>query len=183
MDGRDFLNLPIDEVRRTFDSNLFGPWDFTRNLVMAAIDASAAMSILFILSLHTSALRMCADYSSSKAAAKMLMKEMAHVLGPHKIRVNALSPGAIDAWSDTSPDSPAQRARTNSIIPAGRVGEVGDVTDLALMLLDDRVSKYVTGTDLVVDGGLGQHNWLHSVYGDASQEQRRMREGESYDPD
>lgn len=174
MDGRSFLEMPRGAVELTMAANLIGPWDFSRRLARELIDTGQRGSFLFMLSLHTRAIRMCPDYSCTKAALKMLIKEMAHVLGPHAIRVNGLSPGVVDTWSNISPESLEKSTQINSMIPLGRMGEVSDVIPIALALLDDTVTGYITGTDLVIDGGYGQYNWLHAIYGDAAEERRQI---------
>lgn len=57
------------------------------------------------------------DYSVGKAALLMLMQELANELGPHAIRVNAVSPGAIDTWSDRVPDPQEHRSRSEAVVP------------------------------------------------------------------
>ena len=79
----------------------------------------------------------------------MLVKELAHELRPHGIRVNAVSPGWIGAGESAA-----------DLIPLGRAGVPEDVAPMAVALLDDAVSGYVTGADLAIDGGLALHSWL-----------------------
>lgn len=150
-----FLDVTEEEFDTVLATNLRGPWFFTRRLVDAALAAKQPASILFISSLHSSHVRHFPHYSASKAAVAMLVKEMAHELGPAGIRVNSLSPGWI------APDT--SRGRAADLIPLGRVGVPEDVAPLAVALLDDAVSGYVTGADVAVDGGLALHSWLDDV--------------------
>lgn len=158
-----FLALEPEAFDRTFAANLRTPWFLTRRLVEPLIETKRRGSILFVSSLHSRFVRMEPDYSASKAAVVMLVREMAHELGPKGVRVNVISPGAIDTWSDTAPMSSEHRARAEGSIPLRRFGEASDVAPIALALLDDAVSGYLTGADVVVDGGLSGHNWLHSL--------------------
>jgi NAD(P)-dependent dehydrogenase (short-subunit alcohol dehydrogenase family) len=83
---------------------------------------------------------------------------MAYELAPYRIRVNAISPG----WVETAkPDEPeiAEQAAIR-LIPMGRFGVPEDLAPMAVALLDDSVSGYVTGVNVPVDGGLALHNWL-----------------------
>jgi NAD(P)-dependent dehydrogenase (short-subunit alcohol dehydrogenase family) len=175
MDGRSFLELPMEAVRRSVETMLLGTWGLSRAMSQLVIAEQRSASIVFMLSLHTHRVRMAPDYSVSKAALLMLMKELSFELGPHSIRVNAVSPGAIDTWSDRIPDPQEHAERTARAIPLGRVGAPEDVAKAVEFLLDDERSGYITGTDLVVDGGLDQFNWLHAMYGSAAAE--RDREG------
>ena len=139
-------------------TNLRGPWFFTKRLVQALIDAGRPGSILFISSLHDTHLRLNPHYSASKAAVAMLTKELAHELGPHGIRVNAVSPGWIE--TEANPVGEADRNHADALIPLGRVGAPEDVARVAIALLSDAWAGYVTGVNVAVDGGLSLHDWL-----------------------
>jgi NAD(P)-dependent dehydrogenase (short-subunit alcohol dehydrogenase family) len=170
MDGRSFLELPMDAVRRSLDVSLLGSWQLTRSVVELMVDRGVRGSVTFNLSLHAQRVRMCPDYSVAKAGLLMLVKELANDLGPHGIRVNAVSPGAIDTWSDRVVESEAHRARSEVVVPIGRLGTADDVAKAIEFLSDDEASGYITGANLSVDGGLDQVNWLHHLYGSAGGE-------------
>ena len=151
-----FLELEEHEFERVFRTNLQGPWFLTRGLVRHLIDTGTPGSVLFVSSLHQSRLRLNPHYSASKAAVAMLVRELAYELAPHRIRVNSVSPG----WIRTRPPDPAADAPLLARVPAGRPGEPDDVARQAVVLLSDAWSAYVTGANLVVDGGLALHSWL-----------------------
>jgi len=94
------------------------------------------------------------NYATSKGGIKMLMESMAQELGPHKIRINSIAPGAIKtpinfkAWS-----TPEAEEKLLKLIPYGRVGEPIDIAKAAVWLASDE-SDYVHGTTLFVDGGM-----------------------------
>jgi len=119
-------------------------------------DAGLAGRILYITSLHADTPRNLPHYSVSKAGLTMVMKELARALGPSGIRVNAIAPGSIPGGGSQAVLDPAMLAA----IPLGRPGEPGDVAGMAVALLCDRFSRYVTGTTVVVDGGIALHNWI-----------------------
>jgi NAD(P)-dependent dehydrogenase (short-subunit alcohol dehydrogenase family) len=156
-----FRELEPADFDRTFTTNLRTPWFTTRVLVERLIEAGEPGSILFTGSLHSRTVWTYPDYSASKAAVAMLIRELAVELAPHRIRVNSISPGAID----TGPDSSQRRARMEALIPQGRLGEPADLVPLALSLLDSRSSGYVTGSDVVIDGGLSLHSWQLDLEG------------------
>ena len=117
-------------------------------------DAGLRGRILYVTSLHAETPRNLPHYSAAKAGLTMTMKELARVLGPHGIRVNAIAPGAI-AGGGFQADPKLAAA-----IALGRLGVAEDVAAMALALLVDRFAGYVTGTTVVVDGGLALHNWI-----------------------
>ena len=111
--------------------------------------------MLFITSLHAETPRNLPHYSAAKAGQTMLVKELARALGPDGIRVNALAPGAIPGGGFN-----ASAFDFFGKIPMGRLGNAEDLAGPALALLSDRFSRYVTGTTLVVDGGIALFNWI-----------------------
>ena len=114
--------------------------------------------ILIVSSLHAESPRNLPHYSAAKAGMTMVMKELARVLGPHGIRVNAIAPGAIPGGGFNAAASGLERLTACTAL--GRLGTPDDVAGMALALLCDRFSAYVTGTTVVVDGGIALHNWL-----------------------
>ena len=85
----------------------------------------------------------------------MLVKELARALGRNGIRVNAIAPGAVPGGGFE-----ADVASLEAMIPLGRTGTPEDIAGMALALLCDRFSRYVTGTTVAVDGGLALYNWI-----------------------
>jgi 3alpha(or 20beta)-hydroxysteroid dehydrogenase len=90
-------------------------------------------------------------YNASKWAVRGMTRTAAIELGPHGVRVNAIVPGYIDSPMLAKPGrdlTPFDRA-----VPLGRIGRVGEIARAALFLACED-SGYVTGSDLIVDGGL-----------------------------
>jgi 3-oxoacyl-[acyl-carrier protein] reductase len=110
--------------------------------------------MLIITSLHAESPRNLPHYSSSKAGQTMLVKELARALGPHGIRVNAIAPGAIPGGGFVA--DPAMTAK----IALRRFGTPADIAGMALAVLSERFGAYVTGSTIVVDGGIALHNWI-----------------------
>jgi NAD(P)-dependent dehydrogenase (short-subunit alcohol dehydrogenase family) len=99
-----------------------------------------------------------APYATAKAAVIMLTRQLAAEWGPRGIRVNAVSPGIIATGFGRPPDQrhvvdPAVRARHEHYIPLGRGGVADDVARVILFLCSD-LAGYVTGQNIVIDGGL-----------------------------
>jgi NAD(P)-dependent dehydrogenase (short-subunit alcohol dehydrogenase family) len=173
MDGRSFLELPMPEVQKNLHAMLLGTWGLTRAVALSMIDTGTRGTIVFTLSLHTHRIRNCPDYSVSKAGLRMLMQELAWELGPHGIRVNAVSPGAIDTWSDKIPNAEDHNRRAAEQIPLRQVGTPDDVARAVEFLVDPEKSGYMNGADLKIDGGLDQYNWLHTLYGSTAADESR----------
>ena len=115
--------------------------------------------MLFITSLHAETPRNLPHYAASKAGQTMVVKELARALGPDGIRVNALAPGAIPGGGFN-----ASAFDFSGKIPMGRLGAAQDLAGPAMALLSDRFTGYVTGTTLVVDGGIALFNWIKPVW-------------------
>jgi len=111
--------------------------------------------MIFITSLHAYAPRNLPHYSATKAGQTMVVKELARALGPAGIRVNAIAPGAIPGGGFDADVSALEK-----MIPLGRTGTPEDVAGMAVALLCDRFSRYVTGTTVAVDGGIALFNWI-----------------------
>jgi 3-oxoacyl-[acyl-carrier protein] reductase len=134
--------------------NLDAGFHLARELARPLIAARAPGSFLFLTSLHAGTPRNLPHYSTAKAAMAMLVRELAKTFGRFNIRVNALVPGAIAAGGFVADPSLAKH------IPLGRIGRAEDLAPMALAVLSNRVSAYVTGAAIVVDGGLSLTNWF-----------------------
>jgi glucose 1-dehydrogenase len=95
-------------------------------------------------------------YAASKAALRMLTESLAVELGPRRIRVNAIAPGAIATDINRDVIARIGPARFAELIPLGRIGTVDDITGPAVFLCS-RAAAYVTGATLVVDGAYSHH--------------------------
>ena len=94
------------------------------------------------------------SYTASKAGIIRLTEQMAMEWAQHGIRVNTVAPGLIDAgMSEPIYADPAARRQRTSHVPLGRLGTAEDVADAEMFLASEKAS-YVTGQNLVVDGGL-----------------------------
>jgi NAD(P)-dependent dehydrogenase (short-subunit alcohol dehydrogenase family) len=92
-------------------------------------------------------------YTASKGAVISLTRSLAVQLAPHRIRANCIHPGFVDTPMQTVRTSdPAWVEAAVASIPLGRLGTPGDVAYTALFLASDEAA-YITGVDLVVDGG------------------------------
>ena len=93
-------------------------------------------------------------YQAAKAGMLALSKSIAIQFARDGIRSNCILPGPVDSpMQDRWRDNPAQKKAVADVVPLGRVGTPQDVANACLFLLSDKAS-YITGTELIVDGGL-----------------------------
>jgi NAD(P)-dependent dehydrogenase (short-subunit alcohol dehydrogenase family) len=92
-------------------------------------------------------------YSASKTALLGLNRALALELAPEKITVNGISPGVCDTEINTPlMQNPELKAQFLSKIPVGRFGEPSEIAKLALYLCSEDAG-FITGTDVLIDGG------------------------------
>ena len=96
-------------------------------------------------------------YSMAKAAVHNLTGNLAREWGPLGIRCNVLVPGFFPAEQNRAILDPARVDAIVERTPLGRLGEPGDLHG-ALLLLASDAGRFITGTELVVDGGFDAHN-------------------------
>jgi glucose 1-dehydrogenase len=147
--------MSLDDWNKVIGVNLTGQFLCSREAVREWLRRGVPGKIICISSVHdVIPWAGHANYAASKGGVALLMKTMAQELAEKKIRVNAISPGAIRtpinaaAWS--TPE--AERALLK-LIPYGRVGEPSDIGKAAVWLASDD-SDYVNGAILYVDGGM-----------------------------
>lgn len=95
-------------------------------------------------------------YSVSKAGVVVMSKQLAFELGPKGIRSNTVSPGLVRTPMTEAYYQVGDVAqRRDAAVPVGRVAKPDDVADIVAFLASDR-ARYVTGADIVADGGFSQ---------------------------
>ncbi|MBS0620875.1 MAG: SDR family oxidoreductase [Verrucomicrobia bacterium] len=94
------------------------------------------------------------NYASSKGGIHLLMQSIAQEVAGHRIRVNAIAPGAIRTPINTSAwSTPEAYDQLMTLVPYKRIGEPEDIAHCAVWLASD-YADYITGTTLFVDGGM-----------------------------
>ena len=93
-------------------------------------------------------------YGVTKAAQYKLVKNIAGALAPYGVTVNNIAPGAIETPRNQAiADDPVLRAAVEAKIPAGRFGKPEDISPAVLLLCSD-AGSYITGSEIVIDGGM-----------------------------
>ena len=92
-------------------------------------------------------------YGASKWAVRGMTKSAAQELSPHGVRVNSIHPGIIETAMVDEFSRKGINERVRQQIPMGHYAEVSEVANLALFLASDE-SRYCSGSEFVVDGGL-----------------------------
>jgi glucose 1-dehydrogenase len=94
------------------------------------------------------------NYAASKGGVALMMRSIAQEVAPFRIRVNAISPGAIRTPINTAAwKTPEAYADLMRLVPYKRIGEPEDIARTAVWLASDE-ADYLTGTTLYVDGGM-----------------------------
>lgn len=157
-----FLEMTIDDWQKVLSINLTGQFlcaqEACKEFIKRGIvkeRSKAAGKIICMSSVHDIIpWAGHINYATSKGGILMFMKTLAQELAQYKIRVNALSPGAIktrineEAWKDEE-----SRKELSKLIPYERIGEPEDIGKAAVWLASDE-SDYVHGQAIYVDGGM-----------------------------
>lgn len=153
------MKMELKDFETIVAVNLRSVFLFTKAVAEVMISKGRGGKIINITSidaLHPSAAGLAA-YDASKHGMWGFTKNTALELAPHNIQVNAIAPGAIatpgtGAGKPTTPEMEAVLNRFLQKIPMGRMGEPDDIGKVALFLASE-FSSYMTGTQVVVDGG------------------------------
>ena len=153
----DFFEVTEEEYQQMMDINLkgayFGSQIAAEHLVENDTDGTI-INISSIAGLFGNG--NWPTYSASKGGLTMFTYSLAHKLGEHGIRVNAIHPGGIQTMiggETTDPEAAAEQAQQfTQMVPLGRYGQPDDIAGAATFLASD-LASYVTGESLVVDGG------------------------------
>ncbi len=155
--GAPTLEYPMKGWDRTFAVNVRGLWQLSQRVArhMAERGGGAIVHVSSISGFRGSVEEKepAIAYNSSKGAVNTLTKDMAVKLARHKIRVNSIAPGAFDtAMMDWVRGDAEKEARFFAQIPLARPGGEDDVKGAAVFLASD-AAAYITGHNLIVDGG------------------------------
>lgn len=149
--GQDFWTVPVEDFQEVFETNLV--WNFTivRQAALRMKEKGKG-SVVFISS-NTAyrAIPNRAAYSASKGGINALTRALAVDLGPYGIRCNVLLPGTIKTarWVDMG----KKQIVNGELTPIGDISDFEDLANACWFFATD-MSKNITGTELVIDGGM-----------------------------
>jgi glucose 1-dehydrogenase len=147
------VDYAVEDWDRVFAVNTRATWLLARAAHPALRDVRGAMVAVASMSgshVHAN----LGAYGPSKAALIMLVRVLAQELGRDGVRVNAVSPGMVRTGMTARVYADARvAAERDALVPLGRVATPEDVADVIAFLLGPG-ARYVTGHDLVVDGGV-----------------------------
>jgi glucose 1-dehydrogenase len=154
---KPFLEVTDDDWNRVISVNLYGTFVVSQMAASQMVRQGGAGKLIFISSVHEDVpFPEYASYCASKGGVRMLMRNLALELSPHKINVNNIAPGAIATPINRAVlNDPEAKAEAVSEIPWGRFGRPDEVAGVAVFLASDE-AEYVTGSTYYVDGGLTQ---------------------------
>lgn len=149
-----FTFINREEMDKVFNINFFGPVFLTKSLIKAK-KLNKGGSVVFVSSVDGPRVVHAGNsvYSAGKSALVGMARNMAVDLASKKIRVNCILPGTTDTplirTANVTEESLAEVAKT---FPLKRFGTPEDMANGIIYLLSD-ASSFVTGTELVIDGG------------------------------
>lgn len=155
----DFQDISAEEFDLMIRTNLTAAFSLTQSCARTWTDDQVSRSVVNIASIEGVQPAIGhSHYSISKAAITMLSKSSAIELGKLQARVNTISPGSIE-YEGIRNDWPEHVKRWENAAALGCLGSPDDVASATLFLMSD-ASKWISGTNLVVDGGmLAGPNW------------------------
>ncbi len=149
-----FLDVPEEEYDRIFAANtravfftcqVFGSYFIDYNIPASIINIGSMSGLIPLSRVFT--------YSMTKAAVHNLTKNLAREWAPHKIRVNTIVPGFFPAEQNRKVLTEDRVAAIMRHTPMARFGESEELVGAALLLASEKAGSFITGAELIVDGG------------------------------
>jgi 3-oxoacyl-[acyl-carrier protein] reductase len=148
----DFLEYQPASMQKLLQINLFGTFFLTQAATRQMVKQGHGGSILITSSVTGHAAHpFLAAYGMTKAGLDQLVKNLVIDLGPHKININTMVPGAT-LTERTLIEDPDYLEIWSRITPSGRPSTTDDIVNAALFLVSP-ASRQIMGQNLVIDGG------------------------------
>ncbi|MBK1876330.1 SDR family NAD(P)-dependent oxidoreductase [Pelagicoccus mobilis] len=149
-----FLEIPEDEYDRIFEINMkavflacqvFGDYFLKKGEGGSIINVGSMSGLIPLSRVFT--------YSATKAAVHNLSKNLAREWAPHNIRVNTIVPGFFPAEQNKKVLTEERVSQIMGHTPMKRFGEAKELVGATLLLASQGAGSFITGTEMVVDGG------------------------------
>jgi len=154
-----FYEAKMEGFRRTVDVTMWGAYYLLRAAAQQMIRQGTGGAIVMVSSPHAFIpVPKSMAYNMSKAAVDMMAKTAAIELAKSGIRVNIVHPGWTDTPGERKFATEESLRSAGGFIPLGRLGTSEEIAEAILVLCDPR-HAYMTGTSLLVDGGISLPWW------------------------
>lgn len=157
------METSVEDWKRVMDINLSSVFYGMKSLTPLLVEAGGG-SIVNVSSIAGMMGYFAAAYGASKWGVRGLSKTGAMEFAGQHIRVNSIHPGLVETPLLLS-GSTEFVAESLKAVPAGRVAQVAEIADTVMFLLSDK-SRYITGTEIVIDGGLSSGGVYHRLMKD-----------------
>jgi glucose 1-dehydrogenase len=159
---KPFLEVSDEQWNRIMGVNLYGAFVVSQCAARQMVQQGDGGKLIYISSVHEDIpFPQYTAYCASKGGIRMMMRNLAMELAPHKITANNIAPGAIATPINESVlENPVAYRNALSEIPLGRFGKAAEVANVAAFLASAE-ADYVTGSTYYIDGGLSQQVTLY----------------------
>lgn len=149
--GQDFWTVPIEDFQVVFETNLVWNFMIARQAAMRMREKGTGAVVFISSNTAYRAIPNRAAYTASKGGINALTKALAVDLGSYGIRCNVVLPGTIKTarWTEMG----SKQIVNGELTPIGDISDFEDIANACYFLGTD-MSKNITGTELVVDGGM-----------------------------
>ena len=149
--GQDFFTVSVEEFQRVFETNLVWNFMIIRQAALRMKERGNGAVVFISSNTAYRAIPNRAAYCASKGGINAFAKALAVDLGPYGIRANAVLPGTIKTQRWVGMGS--KRIVDGDLTPIGDFSDFDDIANAAYFL-GSEASKNITGTELIVDGGM-----------------------------
>lgn len=150
------ISASANEFKKVIDVNLNGSFLCAQAAARYMIESKKGGSIMLTASIsahHVNYPQPQAAYNVSKIGVTHLTRNLAAEWAVHGVRVNCISPGYMDTVLNAGDNLKEVRNVWASRCPMGRMGDIEEITGPVILLNSKRAGRYISGTDLIVDGG------------------------------
>jgi NAD(P)-dependent dehydrogenase (short-subunit alcohol dehydrogenase family) len=149
-----FFNITDEEFSRIMDINVRGVFLGCQVFGKYLVERGQGGSIINVGSMSGIVpLSRVITYSASKGALHNLSLNLAREWAPHRVRVNVIVPGFFPAEQNRSVLTPERVTAIMGHTPMKRFGEAHELIGATLLLASDAAGSFITGEELIVDGG------------------------------